>query len=255
MSLAGHLVELRRRLIISVIGVVLGMVVAFLVTDPVIHFITEPIRILDEQRGTETPFAQLVFSAVSSGFDLRMRIAFAIGLLFSAPIWLWQIWAFVMPGLTRKEIRYTAGFVGAAIPLFFAGAYVAVLVAPHVIEVMSTFVPDGGVNYFDARQYYDFIFKFVLVVGIAFVLPVFLVALNLAGVMTGRAILKGWRIAILIACLFAAITTPAADIFSMLLLAGILVVLYFAAALVSMLFDRRKRKRDAAEGLVPGAPA
>jgi sec-independent protein translocase protein TatC len=95
----------------------------------------------------------------------------------------------------------------------------------------------------------------VLVVGIAFVLPVFLVALNLAGVMTGRAILKGWRIAILIACLFAAITTPAADIFSMMLLAGILVVLYFAAALLSMLFDRRKRKRDAAEGLVPGAPA
>lgn len=253
MSLSGHLVELRRRLIISVIGLLAGMIIAFLVTDPIIHFITEPIRILDEQRGTETPFAQLVFSAVSSGFDLRMRIAFAIGLLFSAPIWLWQIWAFIMPGLTRKEVRYTAGFVGAAIPLFFAGTYVAVLVAPHVIEVMSTFVPQGGVNYFDAKQYYDFIFKFVLVVGVAFVLPVFLVALNIAGVMSGRAILKGWRVAILIACLFAAITTPAADIFSMMMLAGILVILYFAAALLSVLFDRRKRKREASEGLLPGA--
>ena len=251
MSLGAHLVELRRRLIIAVIGLAAGMVIAFFVTDPIIWFITEPIRILDEQRGTSTPFAQLVFSSVSSGFDLRMRIAFAIGLLFSAPVWLWQIWAFVVPGLTRKEIQYTLSFVGAAIPLFFAGAYVAVLVAPHVIEVMSMFVPEGGVNYFDAKQYYDFIFKFVLVVGISFVLPVFLVALNVAGVMTGRAILKGWRVAILVACLFAAITTPAADIFSMLLLAGILVVLYFAAALLSMLFDRRRRKRDAAAGLLP----
>lgn len=251
MTLAAHLVELRRRLIISVIGLAAGMIVAFLVTDPIIWFITEPIRILDERRGTETPFAQLVFSSVSSGFDLRMRIAFAIGLLFSAPIWLWQIWAFIMPGLTRKEIRYTLSFVGAAIPLFFSGAYVAVLVAPHVIEIMSTFVPEGAVNYFDAKQYYDFIFKFVLVVGISFVLPVFLVALNVAGIMSGKAILKGWRIAILVACLFAAITTPAADIFSMLLLAGILIVLYFAAALLSMLFDRRKRKRDAAAGLLP----
>lgn len=253
MTLAAHLVELRKRLIIAVVGLAVGMVVAFLVTDPIIWFITAPIRILDAQRATETPFAQLVFSAVSSGFDLRMRIALAIGLLISAPIWLWQVWAFIMPGLTRKEIRYTLSFVGAAIPLFFAGCYVAVLVAPHVIEIMSTFVPEGGVNYFDAKQYYDFIFKFVLVVGISFVLPVFLVALNVAGVMTGRAILQGWRVAILIACLFAAITTPAADIFSMLLLAGILVVLYFAAAGVSLLFDRRRRKLEAASGLLPGA--
>src|SRR5690606_18171906 len=98
---------------------------------------------------------------------------------------------------------------------------------------------------------YDFIFKFVLVVGVSFVLPVFLVALNIAGIMTGRSILKGWRVAILVSCLFAAITTPAADIFSMLLLAGILIVLYFAAALLSMLFASRKRKRDAAAGLSP----
>ncbi|MFT4156661.1 MAG: twin-arginine translocase subunit TatC [Microbacterium sp.] len=253
MTLAGHLIELRKRLIIAVVGLAVGMVIAFFVTDPIIWYITEPIRILDMQRGTETPFAQLVFSSVSSGFDLRMRIALAIGLLLSAPVWLWQVWAFIMPGLTRTEIRYTLSFVGAAIPLFFAGAYVAVLVAPHVIEIMSTFVPAGGVNYFDAQQYYDFMFKFVLVVGVSFVLPVFLVALNIAGVMSGRAILKGWRIAILIACVFAGITTPAADIFSMFLLAGILIVLYLAAAFVSLLFDRRRAKRDKAARLLPDA--
>lgn len=252
MSLGAHLIELRRRLLIAVIGLVVGMVVGFIITDPVIWFLTEPIRVLDAERGTETPFAQLVFSTVSSAFDLRMRIALSIGFILSAPVWLWQIWAFIMPGLTRKEVRYTISFMAAAIPLFFAGGYVALLVAPHVIEVMSSFVPEGGVNFFDARQYYDFIFKLVLVVGVAFVLPVFLVALNFAGIMSGRAILKGWRAAVLIATLFAAVATPGADIFSMLLLAGIMVVLYFAAAVLSLLFDRRRRKRDLADGL-PGA--
>jgi len=255
MSLGGHLKEARRRLVIAVIGLVVGMVIAIFVTDPVIWYITEPIRIIDEQRGTSTPFAQFVFSGVSSAFDLRLRIAFAIGMVLSAPVWLWQIWAFIMPGLTRKEIQYTVSFVAAAIPLFFAGAYVAVTVAPHVIEVMSKFVPEGGVNYFDAKAYYDFIFKFIIVIGISFVLPVFMVALNIAGMITGKSMLKGWRVAVLVAALFAAVATPAADIFSMLLLAGILVMLYLAAALLSMIFDRRKRKKQIADGLVPGAEA
>ncbi len=258
MSLAAHFLELRKRLMIAAAGLIVGMVVAFIVTDPIIYFLTEPIRILDAQRGTETPFAQLMFTTVTGAFDMRMRIAFSIGLILSAPVWLWQVWAFIMPGLTRKEIRYTLGFLGAAIPLFFLGGWVAVLVSPNIIKLMGSFVPTGGVNYFDAGQYYDFIFKFVLVIGVAFVLPVFLVALNLAGIVTGRALLKGWRLAVIIATLFAALTTPAADAFSMLLLGGIMVVLYFGAVLVSLLFDRRRYRRDKAAGLLlddpPGTP-
>jgi len=217
----------------------------------VIEWITGPIRVIAEQRGDD--FSALNFGTVTSAFDLRMRIAFSIGLFLSAPVWLWQIWAFIMPGLTRKEIRYTVGFVAAAIPLFFAGCYVGMLVVPHVIEVMWSFTPEGGVNFYNAAEYYDFVFKLMIVIGISFVLPVFLVALNLAGIMSGRAILKGWRAAVLIATIFAAIATPAADAVSMLLLAGILVVLFFAAAGLSLLFDRRRRKRDAA--LLPSGPA
>jgi len=252
MSLGEHLREARRRLIISVIGLAAGMVVAFIVTDPVIEFLTEPIRIIDEKRGDG--FAELMFTGIASGFNLRLRMALSIGLVLSAPVWLWQIWAFIMPGLTRKEIKYTVAFVGAAVPLFFAGAYVAVLVSPHVIEVMSNFVPEVGKNFFNSDYYYDFILKFVLVIGVSFVLPVFMVALNLAGVITGKQMLKGWRVAILVASLFAAIATPAADIGSMLLLAGILVVLYFAAAGISLIFDRRKKKRAVAAGLDPDLP-
>ena len=124
---------------------------------------------------------------------------------------------------------------------------------PHVIELMWSFTPEGGTNFYSAQEYYDFVFKLMIVIGISFVLPVFLVALNLAGVMSGRAILKGWRVAILIATIFAALATPAADVVSMLMLAGILIVLFFAAAGLSLLFDRRKRKRDTAAGLVPDA--
>jgi sec-independent protein translocase protein TatC len=249
MSLGAHLVELRRRLMIAAAALVVGMIAAFLVADPIIHFITEPIRMITEKRGDD--FSALNFSTVTAAFDMRMRIALSIGLFASAPVWLWQIWAFIMPGLTRKEVRYTIGFVAAAVPLFLGGCYLGVLITPHIIELMWSFTPEGGTNFYAAQDYYDFIFKLMLVIGVSFVLPVFLVALNVAGIMSGRSILKGWRVAVVIATVFAALATPAADVVSMLLLAGILVVLYFAASLLSLLFDRRKRKQHAAAGLLP----
>ena len=244
MSLGAHLVEFRKRLVIAAAGLVVGMVVAFIITTPVIDYISEPIKLVAQSRGDD--FAKLNFGTVTAAFDMRMRIAFALGILLSAPIWLWQIWAFIMPGLTKKEIRYTLSFLGAAVPLFFAGCYVALTVMPHIIELMYNFTPSGGVavNFYSAPEYYDFVFKLMVVIGVSFVLPVFLVALNVAGIMSGRAILKGWRVAILIATVFAALATPAADVVSMLMLAGILIVLYFAAASLSLLFDKRKKKRQ-----------
>ena len=249
MSLGAHLVELRKRLMFAALALVVGMVIAFLVADPIINFITEPVRIIAEKRGDD--FSALNFGTITSAFDMRMRIAYSIGIFLSAPVWLWQVWAFIMPGLTRKEVRYTIGFVVAAVPLFFAGCYLGVMIMPHIIELMWSFTPAGATNLYSAQEYYDFIFKLMIVIGISFVLPVFLVALNLAGVMSGRAILKGWRVAIIIATVFAALATPAADVVSMLMLAGILIVLFFAAAGLSLIFDRRKRKRDEASGLLP----
>lgn len=249
MSLGAHLVELRKRLMYAALALVVGMVIAFLITDPIITFITKPINEIAEARGED--MTALVYSTITGPFDMRMRIAFSIGLFISAPVWLWQIWAFIMPGLTRKEITYTVGFIAAAVPLFFAGCYIGIMIQPHIIELMAGFTPEGAKNLFQAQEYYDFIFKLMLVIGIAFVLPVLLVALNFAGVMSGRAIIKGWRIAVLVATVFAALATPAADVISMLMLAGILIVLFFAAAGLSLIFDRRRSKRAAASGLLP----
>jgi sec-independent protein translocase protein TatC len=250
MSLRGHLVELRRRLLIAAVALVVGMVLAFIFTDAVIALITQPIRAVAEVRGDD--FAVLNFDSVTSGFDLRMRIAFAMGILVSAPVWLWQVWAFVMPGLTHREVRYTIGFVAAAIPLFFLGCATGLVIMPHIVELMATFVPEQGAQFYTVSYYYDFVFKLLVVIGVAYVLPVFLVALNLAGVASGRDILRGWRIAVLAATLFAAVATPAADILSMLLLGGVLSALYFAAVGVSLVVDRRRakaaRQLAAAEG-------
>lgn len=243
MSLAAHLIEFRKRLLIAAAGLLVGMIIAFIITEPVIEFLTLPIAEIDKEQASA--YVGLIATTVTGWFDLRMRMAFSIGFLLASPVWLWQIWAFVMPGLRKKEIRYTLAFVGAAIPMFVAGGCVALYVSPNVITMLASFSPGANAStLFTAKEYYDFILKFVLAIGVGFVIPVFLVALNLAGVMSGKAILKAWRPAVLIATLFAAITTPAADAFSMLLLGGILIVLYFAAALLSLLLDRRKRKRD-----------
>ncbi len=127
------------------------------------------------------------------------------------------------------------------------------LIVPHVIELMWGFTPEGGVNFYNAVDYYDFVFKLMIVWASPFVLPVFLVALNVAASSAQRqGDPQGWRVAILIATLFSALATPAADIISMLMLAGILTVLFFAAAGVSMLFDRRKARRLAAAEMPSG---
>jgi sec-independent protein translocase protein TatC len=259
MSLAGHLIEARNRFLICLAAIVIGMVIAYFLTDPFMDLITRPVREIAAARGEEAR-VEVMYTTITGAFDLKLRMSFAIGLLLSAPVWIWQIWAFIMPGLSRKEIRYSVGFAAAAIPLFFAGVTTGLLVMPNIVKLMAEFVPEGTSAFYDARTYYDFALKLMLIVGVAYVLPVFLVALNLAGVMSGKAIMKSWRIAVVVAVTVAAIATPPSDIVSTLLLTGILIVLFLAAASLSMLFDHRRAKREQAtladSGLVePGTPA
>lgn len=241
MTFVEHFKELRRRLMFASIGLVIGMIIAAFATDFMLYLLGLPLDAVNANRGTN--LVGVNATGIMDGFNIRFRMAFVLGIVISSPIWLWQIWAFVMPAMTKKEIRYTIGFVCAAVPLFFAGATVGILVVPHIIEVMANFVPENMAYLVTISSYYELVLRIVLAIGIAFVIPVLLVGLNLAGVVSGRDIFKGWRIAVLVSTIFAGFTTPAADVISMLLLALLLTLLYVAAASLAVLFDRRKRKR------------
>lgn len=238
MTLGSHLIELRNRLFKVAIAVVLMMIVGFIFSEAIIEEMSKPIYAIAESRN-----AILNFDTVTGGFDLRLKVALTVGFVLSSPIWLYQIWAFLVPGLTKREIRYAVGFLGVAIPLFFAGAYAGWWIMPRIVEVMASFTPQGAANFFQAAFYYDFVLKLVLAVGIAFILPVFLVLLNFVGVLSAEAIIKGWRWAILLIMLFCAMATPSVDIISMFLLAVPMLLLYFAAWFVSWINDRRRARK------------
>ena len=242
MSLGAHLIELRKRLFLAALGVVLGMIVGWILSDNVLEALRAPIEELAEVQGRT---ASLNFTDISSAFDLRLQIAFTVGIVVSSPIWLYQLWAFMVPGMRRREKQYAVGFVLAAVPLFLAGCVAGWFVLPHMVVLLTGFAPQDTTALISARTYYDFVLKLVLAIGVAFILPVFLVLLNFAGVLSAVTILKSWRIAILAITLFTAIATPAADVMSMFLLAIPMLILYFTAAGIAWIHDRRAARKTA----------
>ncbi len=238
MSLASHLRELRKRLVISAVAILVGSVAGFLLAPFIIDALRVPIEEIAQERN-----ATIIYTTVSAAFDLRIAISVAIAIVIASPVWLFQIFAFLVPGLTGKEKRYIFGFFFSAVPLFFAGAASGWFVFPHMVILLTSFSAAEEATNLDARIYYDFVMKLVLAVGVAFVLPVFLVLLNFIGVLSAKAIIAGWRVAILLIVLFTALATPAADVVSMFLLAIPMVALYFAAWIVATFHDRSVAKR------------
>lgn len=250
MSLAAHLIELRRRLFISAIAIVVGGVAGWILTDLFVwEAIQEPVQRVAEARAADGVDVQtaIVFPTIASAFDLRLQIAFTLGIVISAPVWLYQIFAFLVPGLSSRERRFTLGFFASAIPLFFAGCAAGWFVLPNIVKLLTSFVPDDAMSLLTAREYIDFVLKLVLAIGIAFVVPAFIVLLNFAGVLSAAAIIKAWRIAILVIVLFTALATPSADVVSMFILAIPMIGLYFAAWFIARLHDRRVERRQREE--------
>jgi len=245
MSLAQHLLELRRRLFWSAAALLGGAVGGWFLAPFVMDVLRAPVL---EIAGTGRE-ATLNFANVSSSFDLTLRVAVTVGVIVASPVWLYQIWAFVVPALERREKAYAVGFVGAALPLFVAGCWCGTYVLPSIVGVLTGFVAPEDSSIIDATTYYDFVMKRMLAIGVAFVLPVFLVLLDFVGVVTARTIIGGWRVAVISIVLFTAVATPAADVFSMFLLAVPMVVLYLLAAGVAGIHDWRAARRAAREGL------
>ncbi|WOH16908.1 twin-arginine translocase subunit TatC [Paenarthrobacter sp. GOM3] len=240
MALLDHLKELRNRLFKAAIGVIVGTVVGFIVYQPLLEALIKPIKDLNEKEGRA---ATLNFDGVASSFDLMVQVSVFLGVILSSPVWIYQLWAFIVPGLHKKERRLALSFVAAAVPLFIGGVLLAWLVLPNAVRVLTDFTPVGGSNFISAEIYLAFVLRLLLAFGIAFLVPVVLVGLNLAGIVKGKQLVKSWRITIFLVCLFAAMAAPGADAMSMFYLATPMLLLFFAAIGVCLLNDRRRERR------------
>ncbi|MTA83818.1 MAG: twin-arginine translocase subunit TatC [Actinobacteria bacterium] len=241
MSLSGHLKELRNRLFWSAIFLLAGSIAGWFMFDDVFAELQRPIVALAEQPGSN---ATINFPTVVSAFDVRLQVSIFLGVLMSSPVWLFNIWSFITPGLKKKERKYTIWFVVVAVPLFLAGTALAWSSLPTFVQVLVGFTPEGSANVINASEYILFTIRILLVFGIAFVLPVVLVLLNFAGVITAQNILKSWRMAIFVSAVVGAIATPAAEPTAMVLLMVPLLILYFVAAGVATMHDKRLARKS-----------
>jgi sec-independent protein translocase protein TatC len=241
MTLGEHFREFRRRLFIAAASVMVASIVAGFYYDQVFAFLKQPFA--DYQEANPDTLISLNFGEATSALSNLISLSIFVGVVVSSPIWLYQLWAFIVPGLHKKERRLALSFVAAAVPLFIGGVLVAWLVLPNAVRVLTDFTPSGGSNFISAQVYLSFVLRLLLAFGIAFLLPVVLVGLNLAGLIKGQQLVKSWRITVFLVCLFAAMAAPGADAMSMFYLAGPMLLLFFAAIGLCLLNDRRRERR------------
>lgn len=244
MPLREHLLELRTRLGLAALGILVGAVVGWVVYPTVFSILQAPVVEIQEDRGL---LIGLNFGGVLAAFDMRVKVSVFVGVLLSSPWWVYQLWAFITPGLTRRERLVTVGFLAAAVPLFLTGAFLAWLLLPQAVGVLTGFTPNDAFNLISAQEYLTFVMRMVLAFGVGFLLPVVMVALTMVGLVEGRTWLNGWRIAVMLAFLFGAVATPTGDAISMLVLAIPITGLYFVAVGIGVLLDRRRQRREAEE--------
>lgn len=255
MPLAEHLRELRNRLAKALLAIVLVTIVAAFFYNDIINFFTEPIlesvgcsqsfEELARAKDDAEPCAQITINGLLTPFTLALKVSLMAGVVLASPVWLYQLWAFVAPGLHRHEKKYAYAFVATGFPLFLGGAYFAYRVLPTTAKVLIEFTPFGVDNLLPLDDLLDLVTRMVVVFGLSFELPLLLVMLNFSGAISGKRMLGWWRAMIMGITLFAAIATPSTDPLTMMALAGPIWVLYFAAVAISLLNDRRRRRREA----------
>lgn len=234
MPVAGHLREASRRGTRAAVALLVGVVAGFWLSDQILEILRSPIEQIAQAQD-----ASLNYDTVTGAFDLKLKIALFTGVILSSPVWLAELFAYVTPGLTRRERRYTFGFLAAAIPLFAAGCAFGLMLFPHMVEMLTGFSSVEDSTILNAGYYVDFVMKMVLAIGVAFVLPVFVVVLNLLGLLPSLTLRRSWRAIVVVIVLFSALVTPAADVLSMFLVAAPISALFAAAVLITHLHDRQ----------------
>ncbi|WP_245616176.1 twin-arginine translocase subunit TatC [Phycicoccus jejuensis] len=238
MTLAEHFREFRRRLFIAAATVFVSAVVAGIYYEPIFEFLKAPFQ----QYADANPQSDISinFAEATSAFSNLISLSIFIGVIASSPIWMYQFWAFIVPGLTRKEKRISLTFIASTVPLFLLGCWLGYTILPQSLSILYGLSPAGTSNIQAASMYFSFVTRFILVFGLGFLFPVFLVGLNLIGALPAKRLIAGWRFAIVAIFVFAAVATPTADPFTMFVFAAPLCVLYFGAWAVCRVLDKRK---------------
>jgi sec-independent protein translocase protein TatC len=247
MPLLEHLRELRNRVVKTAIALTVGSVIGWFVYPQVWSFIRAPYCKIPQPRGFGTLVlhqgCQLYVTGLWDPLFLRLQISIAVGIILSSPVWLYQVWAFIAPGLYKRERRWAYYFVGAAIPLFGIGATIAYFAMTKGLRFLLHLVPADTTALITINTYLSYAGAMLLIFGLAFELPLVFVLLNMAGVLTHARFRKWRRVIIFLVFAFAAIFTPSPDPISMLLLAVPCVVLVEASEIFAWANDRRRAKR------------
>jgi sec-independent protein translocase protein TatC len=236
MSFFDHLTELRNRIVWSLIPSAVGLGISLYFTPAVMKFLTRDLK------------TELVFTTPTEAFWTYMKVAMIMGLFIAMPIILWNVWAFVAPGLHKHERKYAAPFVIIGSFLFLAGgAFALFVVVPFAISFLVTFGQDQGLRaMITVSSYIDFILKFTLAFGVVFEMPVVITLLSMLGVVTPQFLSKNRKYAILINFVIAAVLTPTPDIVNQSLMAGPLIILYEVGIICSRVVSRKKKARTPA---------
>lgn len=246
MTLMDHVRELRNRLVKMILAIAAGTVVGFIIFDPIWTFMTGPFCRLPETFRLGGGECTLVVNSVTGGIFINLKVAAMFGVVVSSPVWLYQVWAFVTPGLYRNERRHSMTFLGMAIPLFLAGASLAYLTMDKGLTLLLGFVPDNAIPLIDVNDYLSFLMLMLVIFGVSFLMPLLMAFLNIIGVLRYSLVAKHQRMVIFLLFVFAAVATPSQDPFTMLALAMPMILLFFVAEIFMYLHDKRADAAEAA---------
>ena len=246
MTLLEHFRELRKRIFRAALSIAVFGILGWVFYSKIVKVLTKPVCDLSRAASTPHHCGVLYIDGVLGPLNLQISVAIVTGVILASPIWLYQFWAFISPALHKNEKRYSILFIAVATPFFVMGAALAYWILPIAIRVLLGFTPTTLTNLIKFSDYLTFVLHLILLFGLAFELPVFLVALNFAGILSGKTILKPWRIAVFGITLFSATFVPTSDPFTMGVLAVPLVAFYFAAGGIATLNDRRRAAKSEA---------